>query len=325
MEKSLKDYHSYIINKLKKINDIITQNNGGKISDIDFLSQFEMYVYKIEKAIHYLQENRRYSQIYGYKVYRRPEDTSDITIILSHLNFPKVKSELLDNKTFVSNLHRLLELIIYLFGYTTQNMGDFVHYIKKLVDGFTRTDYLLIDCDNSINPVYSCGRALMRVQLYPSAFLLFNTTADGLVDDTVLNIYNKYSNKFRTQEEKVPVLEDEKEYTPTEYKSNPREKSIWTLPQKNSDISDISVYRNGKGVKLDIKYKGKRYSFIFGEEIGFSKYSVNGIEFDKSYDNPYPPETTPYSVNARFFLDFFSDVDKIPKGVDINRLEILTG
>ena len=138
MEKSLKDYHSYIINKLEKINDIINQNNGRKISDVDFLSQFEMYVYKIEKAIHYLQENRRYSQIYGYKVERKPEDTSDITIILSHLNFPKVKSEMLDDKTFIATLHRLLELIIYLFGYTTQNMGDFVDDIKKSVDGFTR-------------------------------------------------------------------------------------------------------------------------------------------------------------------------------------------
>ena len=146
---------------------------------------------------------------------------------------------MLDDKTFIATLHRLLELIIYLFGYTTQNMGDFVDDIKKSVDGFTRKDYLLIDCDNSINPTYSCGRALMRVQLYPSVFLLFNTTADGLVDDTVLDIYNKYSNKFRTEEEKVPMLKDDTNYIQTEYKSNPREKSIWTLPQKNSDIYQI--------------------------------------------------------------------------------------
>lgn len=311
-------FHDYIITKLKYLSNIISEYNKENITKAEFLNLLEKNcARKFTKVFHFLEEERRYTSIYGFKVDRKLNIyTYKIGKILKEIeNIPKIKDKnIFNDPSFLNSFYTIIEKILYLFGFTTQNIGDFVKYFKNIIDSITYKDFVLIDCGNNPNEKYNCGRAIMRIEIPPSKFLIFNTNDDGYIDEYVVNVYNKYSNLFR--DEKVPTdIEPEYKEIDIGNLSILEKKFNWKVRRfKTNDLEKVVITKDG------IKYK---FVFTYHKD-SVSSYSINGKTFTTGEETFFPKEFINMSIIAPgFFVKFFNQINEYDfgKGVNIEHLE----
>ena len=138
-------------------------------------------------------------------------------------SFEKIHNRVLYNEKFIDFFEKVFQNFIYSIGRSTSNMNVFTLQIQTLLNKFTVENYVILDCNNSLNKIeneYSCGRAFSRIYKHNnSQFLLFNTLyPTDIIDQLMVNKYtpqkeldkfNIYINFNDAQySEDVKLLED---------------------------------------------------------------------------------------------------------------------
>lgn len=191
------EMHHKLLSINRTFTELVSEYNHDRISREEFFARLEAQLQDIPEP------EFKNLRLYGYKVNRRdlsgplwelwqalgnPSSGASSGKNEKHGAFSgKIKDDLIYDDKFIQLFFTVIWTTLRVTGIATQNISDFLDQITDIIRHITAPDYIIVHCDNPDR--YYCGRALITIQHGKSRLLLFESDADGSMNQVIIDRY----------------------------------------------------------------------------------------------------------------------------------------